>query len=646
MSANDLHILMLEDEPLDAELNIAQLSMLEEYNCIVDLVEDRASYINALENSSPDIIISDYNLPQYTGLEALRDLKSRNLLIPFIFVTGSLSEEIAAGAMQAGAWDYVVKDRLFRLPLAVRSTLKLKEEKILAAAAEEKVNRLITAIEQTSAQIIVSDKTGTILYVNKKFTEMTGLDSDAVIGKDAMSIQAIKDDIEKMSVTVDKLINGEVYRGEVMNKKKDDTLVWESVSITPIVNSENNVTSFVAVKEDITPRKQMEGQIIEARDKAEKSDRLKDAFLQNLSHEIRTPLNAIVGFSDLLNRSNTVTADVIKEYTGIINESSHQLLSIVTDILTIASIQTGQEKLNIKPVDINKLFSQLKEMFCPLAEARNLNISFPPLNSTKNNTLFTDEKKLTQILSNLINNAIKFTHDGSVSVKCQVINNIIEFHVIDTGIGIEKEAQNVIFDRFRQADDTIHIQYGGTGLGLSISKSYAQMLGGDITVESEPEKGSKFVLSLPFSNEITSDISTTTNVFLADDNNVTIMIAEDEINNFILLKTYLKSPNTTILYAENGYEALKLCESNPDIDLVLMDIKMPIMDGVTAFEKIRAIRTNLPIIAQTAYSLKEEKRQFAEVGFDGYIEKPINKEELLSLIKNCINKKGIPSVRK
>jgi PAS domain S-box-containing protein len=636
MNKTDLHILMLEDEPLDVELNMAQLALLDEYNCIVNVAGDKTSYLNALDNSSPDIILSDYNLPQYTGLEALNDLNKRNKLIPFVFVTGTMNEETAAGTIKAGAWDYVVKDRLFRLPLAVRSVLKLKDERLLSANAEEKINRLLTGIEQTSVQIIVTNEKAIIEYVNKKFTDVTGLTPEEVFGKEAYTL--LFDDLNSiyLPAITEKLMKGEVYRGEELSKMKDGSTFWVLTSITPVRNDEGIITSYVAVREDITQRKLIEQELIKALDKAERSDKLKDVFLQNLSHEIRTPLNAIVGFSDLLNTGTGNSEDKIKEFTSIIHQSSYQLLSIVTDILTIASIQTGQETVINKPVNINKLFDHLYEIFLPFASEKKLHLSVMIDNTSSPLLILTDETKLNQILTNLLNNALKFTQQGSIDLKCVINGNIICFSVSDTGIGISKESQSVIFERFRQAEDTTHIEYGGTGLGLSISKSFAQMLGGTIQVESEPGKGSTFTLSIPYSSGQTKTSKEKPSHVILQNKSLTILVAEDEINNFLLIKAFLNNHNVSILYAENGLDAVRLCEENPDIDLVLMDIKMPVMDGIAAFNKIRTFRKDLPVIAQTAYGLEREKQQFLDTGFNEYISKPIKKEILLETIQKCL----------
>ena len=511
----------------------------------------------------------------------------------------------------------------------------MKEEKILAANAEEKAKRLLAGIEQTSAQIIVSDENGIVDYVNKKFTEVTGLTPEDIIGKDAITLYP--DERKEDFVRV--LSGGDVYKGEVLSRKKDGSSFWELISVSPIINNEGKITSYVAVKEDITQRKLMEQEIIDARDKAERSDKLKDAFLQNLSHEIRTPLNAVVGFSDLLCTEKDFNEEKIKEYTSIIRDSSHQLLSIVTDILTIASIQTGQETINIKSVNVNKMLDCLYEIFLPLANEKKLNLSVsysftgPPL------LILTDETKLNQILTNLLNNAIKFTQQGTVKVKYYFEGDKINFAVEDTGIGIPKESQAFIFERFRQAEETTHIEYGGTGLGLSISGSFAHMLGGTISVESEYGKGSIFTLSLPYSPDTNQKPVEKPVQFIPTQKELVILIAEDEVNNYMLIKAFLNLPNISLLYAENGYEAVKICRSNPDIDIVLMDIKMPVMDGITALLKIRKIRTDIFVIAQTAYGMESDKMQYIEMGFDDYIAKPLKRDELIKTITRVITPK-------
>jgi PAS domain S-box-containing protein len=636
MTKKVLHILMVEDDPLDAELNKEQLLVQDEFQYNFTVVDNKADFIKSLEEDPPDLILCDYNLPQYNGLEALHDLMDRNKLIPFIFVTGTMQEEIAADAIKAGAWDYVVKDRLFRLPLAVQSVLKLRTEKEIAAEAEKKTNRLLKAIEETSAQIIVSDNEGRIQYVNKRFTEITGFTQDDVKGRDITLFSPDNEIWEQNQEVFKKLEKGEVFRGELKSVKKDGSDYWELVSITPIKDNENNITNFVAVKEDITLRKEMELDLIEARDRAERSDQLKEAFLQNMSHEIRTPLNAIVGFSGLLHEKAIENPDRIEYYTSIISNSSQQLLDIVSDILTIASIQTGAEKPEFESFDLNALFDHLYEVFQPLAQRKNLYLNYTKGIDANNLFIYSDKTKLTQILTNHLNNAIKFTHKGSIEFSYTLNGNAIEFNVTDTGIGIDKEYHELIFERFRQAKPEIHLEYGGTGLGLSISKSFAEMLGGSIQVQSALNRGSIFTLTIPFNPA--KDPKETEHLETKEliTGPLKILVAEDEINNFQLLESILADEQITLLHAINGREALELFRRNPDTDLVLMDIKMPVVDGIAAFEAIRKEDKNVPIIALTAFALKNDKKRLLRQGFTDYLAKPIFPADLLEKINSTV----------
>jgi PAS domain S-box-containing protein len=492
-----LKILMLEDDSLDLELNKAQLQLLDEYDCHVLWVKDRLSYLSAIQNFAPDIILSDYNLPQYNGLNALVDLQKLNLVIPFIFVTGTLNEETAASTIKNGAWDYVVKDRLFRLPLAIRSALHLKDERIMTAKTQEQNRILSMSLEQSPVHVIISNIDGTIEYVNNRFTEVTGYTSDEVIGQNMRLHVPGVETINIWGNIWNTIKQGNKWRGETESIKRNGDHFWESVSISPLKNEEGKITHYITVKEDITHRKKIEQEVREALDRAERSDRLKEAFLQNLSHEIRTPMNAIVGFSGLLTEpSNDI--EIIQEYAQIIQNSSAKLLSIVTDILTIARIQTGQERVITRPVYVNEIIDKLYADFITLAENKKLLLVAQKDTSNPMPVIITDETKLTQILSNLLQNAIKFTNTGLVEIGYSLHDNLITFYVKDTGIGIPTEAMDLIFERFRQADPSQSVTYGGTGLGLSICKSYATMLGGQIKVESEANKGSTFFLTLPY----------------------------------------------------------------------------------------------------------------------------------------------------
>jgi PAS domain S-box-containing protein len=632
MSKTDLQILLLEDESLDVDLIKAHLLLLEEYNCIVQWVQNRRTYLDALENNCFEIVLSDFNLPDYTGLDALNALKAKKIIIPFIFVTGTLNGETAASAIKAGAWDYVVKDRLFRLPLAIRSALQLKEEKIINARTEAQNRKLLLAIDQSPSHITIYDINGNIEYVNARFTEVTGFLPEDVLGKNIFNVLKEKDNENEIKEIWENLKNGIPWRGEMPSHKKNGTVYWEHLSISPVKNENNAITHFVTVNEDITQRKKMEKELLDALARAEKSDQLKEAFLQNLSHEIRTPLNAVVGFSNLLDSTEEYTPDTIKDYTTIIRNSSNQLLSIVSDILTIARIQTGQETVTLKHVNISTLLNDLCIIFKPQAEKKSLEFILDLPSVSEQVYTKTDETKLNQILTNLINNAIKFTHQGFVKLSYTLSNSNIEFSVQDTGIGIAIEHQEIIFERFRQAKTTISSHYGGTGLGLSISQSFARLLEGKIRVESEVNQGSKFYLTLPYVPKENAQAELIPKAITLINTPITLLVAEDEETNYLLIEAYLANSNITMYHARNGKEAITICKENPEINLILMDIKMPVMDGEQAFREIRKIRESIPVIAQTAYALEADKQRFLEIGFTDYLAKPIKQEELMGKI--------------
>lgn len=632
---NILNILMLEDDEFDAELNKVQLLQLDEYEFLINWVNNKDEYLKALDTLEIDLVLCDYNLPQYNGIQALHDLKQRNSLIPFIFVTGAMNEETAADAIKAGAWDYVVKDRLFRLPLAVRSVLNLRDEKIITARAEEKANKLIMAIDQSSSQIIVVDIDGKIEYVNHRFTRVSGYMSDEVIGKNAFSISSDNVNLGLSIKIVEDLKSGKVFKGEINSKTKDGSPLCELVSITPIFNSSGVMTNFVFVKEDLTKRKEMETELIRARDKAEESDRLKDAFLQNMSHEIRTPLNAIIGFSELLSTFVDAQDESIKKYTTIICNSSNQLLSIVTDVLTIASIHAGQLSAVFYPVNLDKLLGNLYNIILPHASAKKLELIYDKSNN-EDLVIITDETKLTQIITNLLNNAVKFTNKGEIRFGYNINENNVDIYVKDTGIGISKEHQTLIFDRFYQVDPGKIEENKGTGLGLSISMSFVKMLEGSLRVDSQPDKGSAFIISVPFEPSKTKSHQLKTSD--SDVSYLSILVAGDEPVNSLFSETVLSEKHVSFFYAANGLEALNICKRNSDIDLVIMDVRMPVMDGVMALAEIHKIREKLPVIAQASFTTDQEKEQLLKRGFSDFISKPIKKEELIAIINKYLFK--------
>ena len=406
-------------------------------------------------------------------------------------------------------------------------------------------------------------------------------------------------------------------------------------SINIKLSSQNNEYLILnkELKKSEEELKVMNDELIISKEKADESDKLKTSFLNNMSHEIRTPLNAIHGFADLLSQEKPLHKKQ-HDYISIIKNSSNQLVDIVSDILTISYLETGQEKLNISEVCVDDIITILLKQF--KQQIIDKNLIFKQKNSSKQKLLIlTDKVKLTQILSNLLSNAIKFTKNGFIEFSYNIKGNCIEFYVKDTGIGIKKEYHDIIFKHFRQIELNLSKQYSGTGLGLSISKGFVELLRGQIWLESIAKEGSTFYFTIPYkankSIEPEIDLSVKTKKRIK-----TILIAEDEKYNFLYLKELLNDSNLNIIHAHNGKEAVNLFKSREDIDLILMDIKMPILNGYEAAKIIKKQNKNIPIIAQTAYASSDEQEKFNNF-FDEYLTKPIKKAELKQILQKYVS---------
>jgi CheY-like chemotaxis protein len=389
---------------------------------------------------------------------------------------------------------------------------------------------------------------------------------------------------------------------------------WRNMYVYKTISND-----IIVLYEDVT-------EIIKSKKKIEQADKMKSTFLSNMSHEIRSPLNAIIGFSDLLDTNNK------KEYISIIKQSSISLLKLIDDILDMSKIEVGQLSINKTIFNIKNSFNELYNTNYPLLKNNVL------LNIKKiNDDIFinTDELRFKQILNNLINNSIKFTESGNIEVGYNIIKKNIIFYVKDTGIGISNEDKDKIFNRFYRKTTKY-----GNGLGLCISKELSKLMNGDIWVESEINKGSTFYFKLPYNNEQNNIKKINiNNINIPNLKNKTILIVEDIQFNIKLLTSYLESTNVNIIIAETGNDALlKYNDNKNNIDLILMDIQIPDIEGTEITKIIRIFDNNIPIIAQTAYAIKEEIDNIMSYGFSDLIKKPIRKEELLNIITKYLLK--------
>ncbi|MGM0624696.1 MAG: response regulator [Bacteroidota bacterium] len=759
-SKEKIRILFVEDIPTDFEL--AQRAIRKEkIDFEYRLVETEEDFIRDLKNFKPDIVVSDYSMPVFDGMRALKINLAQNRRVPFIILTGSMNEETAVKCMKAGADDYVLKEKITRLPFAITEAIEkqtaiaekqkveqqlinslheykdlingmnetvwiistdgilldvnqraeitlgftreelrkngltnidalhdqdwidnmirnLKEGRIqvfetihitkngkhipveissslikyqgqtavLSVArditerkkAKEQIKLLSRAVEQNPIAIEITDKDGNIEYVNPVFTEITGFRADEVIGKTPRIFNSGYHSSSFYKELWDTITAGRTWHGELRNKTKSGRTYWEQATISPIFNEKEEIIHFLAIKEDITKKKKMLEDLVAAKEKAEESDHLKSAFLANMSHEIRTPMNGILGFTDLLSEPR-LTEEEKTMYIDIIQRSGQRMLETLNDIIEVSKIDTGQVQLQEKKTDPWKIILELYNFFLPEAEKKGLKLELSNTEPAERLIFLSDENKISSILTNLIKNALKFTSKGEIRMGYNIRNETLDFFVEDTGIGIPDNRQKAIFERFIKSDLQDKKAFQGSGLGLAISKSYAEMLGGTIQLTSEPGYGTKFIVSLPArftANETDGGQENSDNTHStlpeASSRKINILIADDDPAARKLLSLIVKKYASEISYATTGTEAVELCKNKPATDVVLMDIKMPGMDGLEATRQIRKFNPDILLIAQTAFAGKDDKEKALAAGCNHYISKPIKNTELIKLI--------------
>ena len=436
----------------------------------------------------------------------------------------------------------------------------------------------------------------------------------------------------------DTILSGNDWQGEFHNKTKNGDMYWESASVSPIQNEKGEITHFIAIKEDITEKKKMIEDIINAKEKAEESNKIKSHFLANMSHELRTPLVGILGFAELLSFDDKDPNHL--EMIQTILNSGNRLMETLNSILDISRIESGKEELKLSEVNLNEVLHESVNLFHSVSKQKELflDLSLP----TQEIYINSDRDMLLKIFNNLISNAIKYTIKGGVYVKCKLNNSSgsIVVDVIDTGVGISKEFQNIIFEPFRQASEGYSRKFEGTGLGLSLAKKYIEMLNGNITIVSAPGKGSTFTITLPY--HLKTDNKKSVKNFKRDltekeksqiINSTSVLLVEDDETNAAVISAYLKD-FVSLQHEFDGESAILNCKTNK-YDAVLMDINLKGINGIDAMNEIRRINEHykkIPFIAITAFTMIGDKENFLSLGFDHYLSKPFKREELISLL--------------
>ncbi len=484
-----------------------------------------------------------------------------------------------------------------------------------------------------------------LLYINPSFEKVWGRTRKEIF-ENPQYLEKCVHPLDRNRYTkwedFDAFSNIKNYSEQFRIIKSDGSIRWLWSRIHPVFNNEGKIYRLAGIATDITDQKETEEALVRAKEKAMESDNLKSAFLANISHEIRTPMNGVLGFIELLN-DVSLTQNIREQYIKIISKSSKQLLQIINDIIDISKIEANQVNLEIKECCINSAITDILVFYQKdkLILGKEKIVLKNDLSLTEEYAkIFTDESRLRQILMNLLDNAVKFTFEGEIVIGYRLLeNNFIEFYIKDSGIGIHKDQYHLVFERFRQIDNSNTRKFGGTGLGLSISEGLAKLLGGSIRFESEVDKGTTFFLSLPYypvNRHILESEVIYEDLVPALDNKIILIVEDDELN-FELLNIILEPTNAIVIHAESGEDAIRIFSANKSINLILMDIRLPGINGYQAMRSIKDINPSMRIIAQTAFAMTEDNQKCIDQGFDDYIAKPINRKLLFKIIEKQLN---------
>ncbi len=509
--------------------------------------------------------------------------------------------------------------------------------------SESELKKLHQAILQSPIAVVITDQLGYIEFCNPAFCKITGWNDQEVIGKKPGILRSGFQTQGFYAKLWETISSGNEWQGEFKNKKKNGEFYWELASISPIRNNFGTITHYVKIAENITYLKKIEKDLKKAKQDAEVANNYKNHFLANMSHEIRTPINTIIGFSELI-KNEGLQPQKRNKYSEIIEENSQSLLRLIDDIIDVSKIEANELKIKKEACPLGELFTELEmtyNNFLKRKQKRNLKLDFRIPEEPHHDIIFTDPYRLRQILNNLYLNALKYTEKGKIEVGYSIVNETkLRFFVSDTGTGIPANRLNNIFKRFNYNEDSMVTDSGASGLGLSICKDLSVLLGGDISVKSVEGEGSVFYLSLPY-DKIKIPMARTavksTHQARYNFSNFTIMVAEDTHYNYEYLYSILEKTGANVVWAKDGIDVLKLY-NNSKIDLILMDIQLPEISGYEATAQIRQSNKDIPIIAQTAYAMAEDRQKCLDAGCNEVLVKPMRMDEVLITVARFLNK--------
>jgi PAS domain S-box-containing protein len=639
----NITFLLVDDNPDDRTL--AQRELKREFGeiTVIEALENE-QFQEFLVKKQFDIVITDYFLQWSNGLEILKAVKKQDPECPVIMFTGTGNEEIAVEAMKEGLDDYVIKSpkHYLRMAKATRSAYERYRQRQALKEVESQYYRLFESVPVGLYRI---SKDGTFLEANLALLEILGYPNRETIKQanlftdhfPSSALQAIQNQSDQQQPTQ----NLELRLSRCCNNGK----IWVRYSARSVYDEQENFLYNEGIIEDITQRKEAEAQVSQllekeqqAREEAEAANRLKDEFLATLSHELRTPLNSILGWAQMLQRG-TLSQKQTTKALSIIERNVRDQTKLVEDLLDVSRIVRGKMKLDLRLVDLYQVVNEALNMVRPTAEAKSIQLQILPP-EPEILRINGDVDRLRQIIWNLLINAIKFTpNKGKVTVRLEQVEEMVMVHVTDTGIGIESDILPHVFDRFRQVDSSSRRRHGGLGIGLAIVRHLTELHGGSVTATSEgQDQGSTFSVKLPAAitqeSEVNSPVvESATN--LPQIAGIRVLVVDDEPDTLQLTTMILEEYEVQVTAVESVAQALQALETQT-FDLMISDISMPEADG---YDLIKSVRTSYPqmsAIALTAFASDRDRTTALETGFDLYLAKPIDADQLVEAVEELV----------
>ncbi|MDX5422350.1 MAG: response regulator [Hymenobacteraceae bacterium] len=638
-----LRILIIDDDTVD-QMAIQRSLRKTPLQAFVTTAATATEGLRLLDTERFDCIFTDFMLPDMNGLELLERIKRKGVEAPILVVTSQGDERIAASAIRLGAADYLPKSLLNPEGIyhSIRNAIRLQQAEQQRLQTER---RLQTA--QLQLEMLISnspmafwnvDAQGVIQYAKGMAYETVGIVPEKLIG------QNIRDAFRRLPRVMERFERA--FSGETVQSVDESSGRYFKAYYSPVYDEAQKVTGVTGFAIDITERIQNERELLQAKEIAEKSVRVKEQFLANISHEIRTPMNGILGLTNVMKKTELDQEQ--HKYLRAIHTSANNLMQIINDLLDFSKISAQQFTFEQVEFDLQELIQEIVDLMeVKIRERQNTLSTY--LDHKVPTRLTGDPLRLRQVLLNLISNAAKFTENGTIKLLVHCIGEkpgevVLEFTVEDTGIGIPEEKLHVIFESFNQASNDTTRKYGGTGLGLTISRNLVEMQGGTIAVRSQPLVGSAFTFSLPFGIEEAQGQALLQDPLvlegaLEDLSNLNVLLAEDNEINQLLINTVLGGWGVRVDAVADGLQALESFR-NKAYDIILMDMQMPEMDGYEAIRQIRSSgegNAQIPVIALTAHATAGEIERCLAAGANAYVSKPFEPEELHRIMYELTN---------